>query len=324
MGPTPPRAAKPTKNIFDAFNSSSTGHQRAENRLSGSTLWRDSRHTKLREQFNSGLGGGKRVADTVGAGSDGAAKNMGLLENGTVTWRRDEDQMTLQQSMKVEDDNVERPNKRRKLDEATTVFAKDVDIKSTPRPVVKDKAEPHDSSPSDFLSPIDPNTSIFTPPSTLTEQKPESTVKSPPEPPQIFKNLTIYINGSTAPAVSDHKLKHLLSSHGAHISIALGRRTVTHVIIGRPGSGRESGGNGHGGGGLSGSKFHKEITAKGGEKVQYVTVDWVLESVKAGKRLPESRFEALRLAPRGVGRIDGMFGKSKVGAEAGARKDGKG
>ena len=81
----PPLAAKPTKHIFDPFNSSATGHQRADNRLSGSTSWRDSRSLKLREQFSSGASGGKRVSDTVGAGSTDWGLD-GRLENGG--WER--------------------------------------------------------------------------------------------------------------------------------------------------------------------------------------------------------------------------------------------
>ena len=62
-------AASP-RTFFDPWNSSSTGHQRAENRLSGSTSWRQSRSLKLTEQYKGGLTGGNRLADTVGAGSD--------------------------------------------------------------------------------------------------------------------------------------------------------------------------------------------------------------------------------------------------------------
>src|SRR5271156_3239297 len=45
----------------------------------------------------------------------------------------------------------------------------------------------------------------------------------PPSLPQIFSGLNIYLNGSTLPHISDHKLKHLLAQHGANISIAPGR-----------------------------------------------------------------------------------------------------
>jgi hypothetical protein len=81
--PTYSAAAAPARRtFFDPWNSSSTGHQRAENRLSGSTSWRASRSLKLGEQYKAGLsGGGKRVADTVGAGSEDFG-NDGRKEDG--------------------------------------------------------------------------------------------------------------------------------------------------------------------------------------------------------------------------------------------------
>lgn len=66
-----PAAAEPRFGAhFDSWNSSSTGHQRAENRLGGSTGWRQSRSMKLSHQFKSGGSGGeKHISDLVGAGS---------------------------------------------------------------------------------------------------------------------------------------------------------------------------------------------------------------------------------------------------------------
>lgn len=55
---------------FDAWNSSSTGHQQAENRISCSVGWRQSRSYKLSHQLRSGSTGGERVADQVGSGSE--------------------------------------------------------------------------------------------------------------------------------------------------------------------------------------------------------------------------------------------------------------
>lgn len=76
------KAAPATRTFFDPWNSSSTGHQRAENRLSGSTSWRASRSLKLGEQYRGGLAGGQqRVADTVGAGSEDFGKD-GRKKNG--------------------------------------------------------------------------------------------------------------------------------------------------------------------------------------------------------------------------------------------------
>jgi hypothetical protein len=86
---------------------------------------------------------------------------------------------------------------------------------------------------------------------------------------KIFDNLTIYVNGSTHPTISDHKLKHLLAENGACMSFHLGRRQVTHVILGRPSA------IGHGaGGGLAGGKLEKEIRKVGGCGIKYVGVEW--------------------------------------------------
>jgi hypothetical protein len=86
----------------------------------------------------------------------------------------------------------------------------------------------------------------------------------------IFDGLVIYINGSTYPSISDHKLKHVLAENGARMSLHLGRKQVTHVILGKP-----SGAAGIGaGGGLSGTKIEKEIRRVGGCGVKYVGVEW--------------------------------------------------
>jgi len=139
----------------------------------------------------------------------------------------------------------------------------------------------------------------------------------------IFDGLVIYINGSTYPLVSDHKLKHILADNGARLSIHLGRRQVTHVILGKPC------GTGFGaGGGLAGMKIEKEIRRIGGCGVKYVSVEWqvtstpaifitltdsyrVLESMKAGKRLPEAQFSNLKVAAKGQQSVYGMFEKTR-------------
>ncbi|KAK0277814.1 hypothetical protein LTR35_009650 [Friedmanniomyces endolithicus] len=309
--PPPPKAAKPSKSIFDPFNSSATGHQRAENRLGGSTSWQDSRSLKLREQFTSGAGGGKRVSDTVGAGSldfgvDGRTESGGW-ERGAKGLRSG-GQMSLWEStggVKVEKD-TERSAKRAKVEEkerkATKVVNPWTPFRREDGKIRETSWTSHESSPSSLLSPICPVSTSkpdATPEVVQAEEQQNGDKEIPPPPPQIFRNCTFYINGSTAPVISDHKLKHLLSAHGASLSISLGRRTVTHVVIGRPNS---AGGCG---GGLAGSKIHKEVTRKlsRGDSVKYVSVDWVVESVEALKRLPESRFEGVRVAPKGVGNV---------------------
>lgn len=268
--PTPhphiPRASEPLRRTFDPWNSSSTGHQRAENRLAGSTSWRASRTLKLGHQFRAGEGGGQRVFDTVGAGSkdfgkDGRKENggwekgaPGLRQKG---WR--DVGLMVSQGSQAELGTQEREKLKRKRDDPESFTDEGEDLK---------KLEKENG---------------------------------------IFTGLCIYINGSTAPAIGDHKLKHLLAEHGAHISIALGRRSVTHVIVGRPNNGRGGGA----GGGLAGSKIQKEISRVRGKGVKFVGVEWVIESVKAGKRLSEARFQGVNIAPKGVGSVYGMFKKDE-------------
>lgn len=100
-----------------------------------------------------------------------------------------------------------------------------------------------------------------------TEDAERERAKSQPR--GIFDGLVIYVNGSTHPLVSDHKLKQLLTENGARMSLHLGRRRVTHVILGRPGTvGRGAGG------GLAGSKLEKEVRRVGGCGVKYVGAEW--------------------------------------------------
>lgn len=304
-----PKSAKPSKSIFDPFNSSATGHQRAENRLSGSTSWRDSRSLKLREQFSAGTGGGKRVSDTVGAGSldfgcDGRTENGGWLP-GARGLRKD-GQQSIQQTLEVENDD-ERPRKRVKVEEAeqkpTAVVNPFTPFRKGDGTVRDASWTSHEISPSHLLEPMDPSTIIAT---SHSQHEKEDRPEVPQSPPQIFANLTVYINGSTLPYIGDHKLKHLLSSHGAHLSIALGRRSVTHVIVGK------TVGSGGCGGGLSSSKLHKEVQRIGGQSLKYVTAEWAVESVNAGKRLSESRFVAVNLGGKGVGSVASMFRQQKA------------
>ena len=274
LHPHIPPAPEPKRRTFDPYNSSATGHQRADNRLAGSTSWRQSRTFKLGHQFRAGENGGERIFDTVGAGNPLFGKD-GRKENGN--WEvgapglREEGWRDVG-VMIVEGAKEERERRQREKREREGEF-------------------PETKQPSTTVR--------------------EDVITSPSEKAQkgIFTGLTIYINGSTAPTISDYKLKRLLCEQGANISIALGRRTVTHVILGRPNSAQGGGGAG---GGLSGSKIHKEITRVGGKGVKFVGVDWVLESIKTGKRQPEARFEALSIAPKGVKSVYGFFKKEST------------
>lgn len=319
--PNPPNAntplsAKPTRRFFDPWNSSSTGHQKADNRLAGSTSWRESRSLKLSAQFGGGAGGGRRVADTVGAGSEDFGCD-GRLENGG--WEkgalglREKGQLSVVESfggrsgvrkggvrdvvgekkVVVEEEEEEGllgiPSAQPLRDEWTQAQARVQEATQKPaREPVQKSTQPRAQEPGH-------------------EKEHEHDTGTISKTPQIFSGVCVYINGSTAPLISDHRLKQLLVTHGAQLSLHLGRRSVTHVILGRPnGSPLTSGA----GGGLASSKIQKEIAKIGGKNVKFVTAEWVVESVRNGKRAPESMFEAVRLAQKGTGRLGEMFAKA--------------
>ena len=123
-------------------------------------------------------------------------------------------------------------------------------------------------------------------------------------PTSIFNSLTLFILGSTFPLVSDHALKHLFTSHGGSIALGLARKRVTHVVVG---------GGEAGGGALAASKIQKEAKRVGGKSLKFVKVDWVLESVRNGRRLTEGGF-----AVEGLG-MGGSGGKGVLGAGTGQR-----
>ena len=223
--------------------------------MSRTIAWRDNRNFKLGKQFRSGLDGGERLYDTVGPGSknyheDGRKRNGGSER--CASGLRTDGQKSILESL------------RPKVGSSDTPVAEEDE--ETLRDGLRDAVE-------DQTVNLDDEQELQT----------ENSKK------QIFRGLCIYVNGSTAPLISDHKLKHLLAEHGARMSVALGRRTATHVIVGNT---SDSGGAG---GGLAAGKIQKEITTIRGKGIKYVSAEWVVESVKAGKRLPEAQYSNTRL-----------------------------
>ncbi|KAL2412810.1 hypothetical protein ABEF91_000172 [Exophiala dermatitidis] len=280
--PNLPPPPQPTREIFDPFNSSSTGHQRAENRLSGSTSWRDSRVHKLSHQLrdSSGRGGAHHVSDLVGAGSENFGKD-GRKENGGwepgapgLRERGWQDIRTLMDGSRKRQnpDGSDCSNKRQKTVSNEVQVGLDDEQQTPTTAVVASSAE-----------------------------KEKGLADAKPPPPQIFRNLNIYLNGSTAPLISDHKLKQLFAQHGGNSSINLGRRTVTHVVVGNTC-----------GGGLASGKIQKEVSLIGGKGVKYVTAQWILDSVEKGIRQPESKYAPQktlkgRIGGSGQASVWGMF-----------------
>ncbi|KAK1829057.1 hypothetical protein QBC39DRAFT_288113 [Podospora conica] len=146
---------------------------------------------------------------------------------------------------------------------------------------------------------------------------------APPPPPKsrgIFDGCTVYINGltGTAAPISDLRLKQELAKYGADVVQNLARRDVTHVIVGRPNAG--PGGRGGAGGALSAKKLEGEIKTRKAA-VKFVGAEWVLESITARKRLPESRFENIRVAAARQRGIQGFVVRPRGGGGDGSAQE---
>ena len=282
MGKVLPTAT-PLHPTFDPYNSSSTSHQTCPSRLAGTVSWRVSRSRKLSEQFGSGHaalgdgragGGGKRLYDTVGAGSKDFGKD-GRRENGGwddsvrgargmagVKGMGDVGQMLGVRIGKrpegVEGKLLGDRGARHEAKRLATLAVPE--LEPTLKRQKTDEEDPLEEIPEEAICAL---ASQAFPPSVLASTITPSRA--------IFASLCIYINGSTAPLISDHRLKFLLVEHGANVAIVLGRRTVTHVVLGRGNAGPGKGGAG---GGLAAGKVEKEVRRVGGKGVRYVGVEW--------------------------------------------------
>lgn len=151
-------------------------------------------------------------------------------------------------------------------------------------------------APSSSSSPSSPTTKATTTTAATASIKAAPTAAAPSS---IFKACSIYISGSTAPLIGDHALKHVLARHGARLCTLLRRSSTTHVILSAParvGAGA--------GGGLAAAKLQREIDSKKAvAPIRYVGVQWVLDSIVAGRRLPERDYSPAGLS---VGRSAGQ------------------
>ncbi|UNI20731.1 hypothetical protein JDV02_006796 [Purpureocillium takamizusanense] len=289
--PALPGAAEPVHAArFDPWNSSSTGHQRGDRRPG--TSWRDARTRKVNSQFRSGGGGDDDASD----GGQSSPSPLG-------------------QGRRSVADMLARPGLMRRAMEQSGGgrLATGRDGMSTTTgtgTTMGPSATAGDSRHQQQHQPA-----MTTKASTTDEQAGTGThvARENNTGSGILAGVVAYVNGSTYPLVSDHRLRQLLAEHGAAMSLHLGRRRVTHVILGRP----SSAGRGAGGG-LAGGKLEREIRRVAGCGVKFVGVEWILESIKAGKRLPEARFATLKIAPQAQGSVYGLFS----GRDAAASRNG--
>jgi hypothetical protein len=297
-----PPAPQPTREIFDPFNSSSTGHQRAENRISSSTSWRVTRTNKLAHQLRDTSGGGGGGGGRESFGLDGQQQN-GAWEKGAPTRLREDGWRDIRDMMQgprkrssAGDGRGEWANKKVKMERdggenhvtGDGLQGWDGRLSTDQTLISTANYNPHLNKATEV-----PNSMAAAGPEESDALDPAASRSPPTTLPQIFRGLNIYLNGPTLPHISDHKLKHLLAQHGANVSIALGRRTVTHVILGDMGR-------------LAAGKIQKEVAKIGGKGIKFVGVRWVLDSIEKGKRQPESQYEVVRLAMKGQRSVLGM------------------
>lgn len=247
--PALPKAAEPKYGRnFDPWNSVALGHQRAETK--GPQGWRENRTWKLQNQLAAGSTGGARLSDAVGAGSEDYDEKHQILIPKHVRARATNSVMDMLRKPGTMSQNGSRSRS----------------VSPDKRTAEKDR----DHNPSEGSMPVNEGPIA----SSKNEQGQSQSGETAKTEAQgggkgIFEGLVVYVNGSTHPLISDHKLKHILVENGARMSIHLGRRKVTHVILGKP-----SGPNGGAGGGLAGGKLEKEIRRVGGCGVKYVGVEW--------------------------------------------------
>jgi hypothetical protein len=305
--PLPP-LPQPTREVFDPYNSTSTGHQHADSSISSSTSWSASRTHKLSHQLRdiTGRGGAQHISHLVGAGSENFSRD-GRKENGD--WGKSEPGLRGGACRDIRD-MMQGTRKRGSEGTAESSMSKKATTTTTTTTMAREDGGSQGTSEGlqNWQGKLSTDKTLISPAKSDPQLRKAlgwstavATEKSddggpspdPPPPPQIFSGLNIYLNGSTLPHISDHKLKHLLAQHGANISIALGRRTVTHVILSDKGR-------------LAAGKIQKEVTKIGGKGVKFVGVRWVLDSIEKGRRQPESRYEVVRLAMKGQRSVLGM------------------
>ncbi|KAH8156696.1 hypothetical protein CIB48_g11547, partial [Xylaria polymorpha] len=244
---SPPAAEPVYGQQFDPWNSSSTGHQQAENRLGVSTGWRTSRNRKLMGQFTGGAGGGKRISDTAGEGAqhwDHQAKAVITPEVRSRARCSVLDMLAKPGAMKPSSSSSA----------SAPPVAPAPAAASTSTSSEFRKAKSRSSSPSEMTAEE----------CLMARRREEDAAREQAKQPRkIFDGVVVYLNGSTHPLISDHKLKHVLAENGASMSSHLGRRK------------------------------------------------WVLESIKAGRRLPEARFADLKVASKGQQSVYGLYSNHK-------------
>ncbi len=212
----------------------------------------------MNSQFRAGNSGGPRLSDTVGVGSQDFDECLGMLVPKEVRARAMNNVVGM-----LRNPGTMKAGTSRTASSSSTSSAPQ---SRPPLPAPRNELGLEDDRADQYGERAEEKPALSL---KAKDEREEDTAKQPQEARRIFDSLVIYVNGSTLPHVSDHRLKHLLSEHGARISLHLGRHQVTHVILGKP-----SGPNGGAGGGLAGGKLEREIRRVVGCGIKFVGVEW--------------------------------------------------
>ncbi|KAJ0422795.1 hypothetical protein BJY00DRAFT_310802 [Aspergillus carlsbadensis] len=300
--PDPKKTTAPVpKNylIFDPWNTASSGYQRAES--NPGTSWQRTREAKLAQQLRTGdctinsftYGGRDRVYekgewewDWGGDARQGRGGPGGGRGNRKEVVEGDSKQRDIRSMMRVNKADLVVAECLSGKVEGKRDSAEQGTSNSISTPASIDEMVPgpftfrvsmtktKTSTPT-ATTPIPTQATTTTTNSTPTTQQTPidtttpSTSAPPPTESTILRGAIVYINGQTAPMISDHKLKQLLIAHGATLALGFSRR-VTHVIIGKPNAGPGRGA----GGGLAAGKIQKEIQRGGWRGMRIVGVEW--------------------------------------------------
>jgi hypothetical protein len=112
---------------------------------------------------------------------------------------------------------------------------------------------------------------------------------------KVLENVRVYINGYLRDTTDIEMKRTVTLAGGVILQVQLPLRFIslnlttfvcrqtssgaTHILTSQ---------------GLSGSKTHKQLTAKARNIVHVVTPEWITESIAAGKRLPERHFAIIK------------------------------
>ncbi|PWY65161.1 hypothetical protein BO83DRAFT_420117 [Aspergillus eucalypticola CBS 122712] len=306
----------PTNHLnFDTWNSSSTGHQIADPGSSrGNTSWRETRREKLTRQFGAGRGDCTYDSDGEKKGEWVVTQIPAELQKKKENGRRNQQQRDIR-SMFGMSKPIPHSTTTTTTTSVVSFFKQGCEISSSSSlkrdATSLDNLEQEKTKKRIRIDHQDNNGNKITDTNTDTEsisrRENNASTSTSTSTSTIFSSLTIHINGQTTPTVSDHKLKHLLISHGANLSLHM-HRGVTHVILGEPNTPSSSSSSinpgikvAGAGGGLAAGKLQKEIQRGGWKGVKLVRVQWAMDSIAAGKRLSEVKYAVqLRTNQRSV------------------------